>query len=103
MRLRATRAISASPRSTSAQCCMVMTAIAASAVPSASGRLSATPSTARGSAGSRCRAIAVDGSTGITGRSAGSYEPVPTPTFTTVLASPSASCSAAAIRGSARR
>src|SRR6267378_4202298 len=53
--------------------------------------------------GRRWRSIAADGSTATTGRSAGSYEPAPAPTFTTLAAAPSASAMAAAIRGSGRR
>jgi hypothetical protein len=44
-----------------------------------------------------------DGSTATTRRSAGSYEPVPAPTFSTLSASPSARASRAAILGSSRR
>src|SRR5262245_21159506 len=43
------------------------------------------------------------GSTAMTYRSSGSYDPVPAPTFTTDRASPSASRMADEIRGSSRR
>ena len=51
--------------------------------------------TAGGDPGGRCASITADGSTAATGRSRGSYEPVPAPTFTTGDASPSAVRSAA--------
>jgi hypothetical protein len=47
--------------------------------------------------------MTADGSTAVTSRSDGSYDPVPAPTLTTVRASPSAAQIRAAIRGSAGR
>jgi LCP family protein required for cell wall assembly len=44
--------------------------------------------------------MTAEGSTAVTSRSLGSYEPVPAPTFRTVLASPSAAQTCSAIRGS---
>jgi len=44
-----------------------------------------------------------DGSTAVTVRSTGSYDPAPAPTLSTVRASPSASRMCAAMRGSGRR
>jgi hypothetical protein len=48
----------------------------------------------------RCRIITSDASTATTGRPSGSYEPVPAPMFTTLIASPSAASIADAIRRS---
>ena len=78
-------------------------AIAASNAPSSNGRRSAVASTAGRSRRERCARIAAEGSTATTGRSSGSYEPAPAPTFTTVRAAPSAAWTRAAIRGSGRR
>jgi hypothetical protein len=47
--------------------------------------------------------MAADGSTATTARLAGSYEPAPAPTLTTVSAGPSAAWTSAAMRGSVRR
>jgi hypothetical protein len=67
------------------------------------GSASATARTASADPGDRCASITADGSTAATGRSRGSYEPVPAPTFTAGDAPPSAAHNAAAIRRSSRR
>ncbi len=77
--------------------------MAASQQSFSSGSSSARPRTTRAAPGGRWAIITSDGSTAITSRSRGSYEPVPAPTFTTDRASPSAATIAAAIRGSSRR
>jgi putative transcriptional regulator len=53
--------------------------------------------------GGRRSRIVADGSTAVTCRSVGSYEPVPAPILRTLCASPSAAWTNAAIRGSATR
>ena len=78
-----------------------MTAIAASNEPSANGSCSATARTAGAEPGERCAIITSEGSTAVTSRSVGSYEPVPAPTLTTVCASPSAFQMGSASLGSA--
>ena len=60
-------------------------------------------STASASPAGRCARIDADGSTGVTSRPAGLYEPAPAPTFSTVRAAPSASPIRAAIRASGWR
>ncbi len=99
----ATRRISASPAAASGQWCTVSTASAASNAPSPNGNAPATPRTTAAAPGARCPIIVSDGSTATTARSAGSYDPAPAPTFTTVRASPSARRITAAHRGSGRR
>jgi hypothetical protein len=69
---------------------------------SANGRLPAA-ATQRAAPAGRFARITGDGSTAMTLRPGGSYEPVPAPTFSTVRASPSAAQIRAAIRGSVRR
>ena len=53
--------------------------------------------------GGRCDRIDADGSTAVTSRPSGSYEPAPAPTFSTVRADPSDSSMRAAILGSGCR
>ena len=100
MRRVATRRISRSPASTSVQWWIVMTAMAASKESSGNGRCSAAASTAGPAPAGRWPIITADGSTAVTSRSRGSYEPVPAPTLTTVRASPSAARIGSAGRGS---
>lgn len=92
-----------SPARASVQWCTVSTASAASKDSSANGSDSADARTAAAAPGGRAAIIPSEGSTAVTIRSAGSYDPVPAPTFTTVLASPRAAEIAAAMRGSGRR
>src|SRR4029450_5019488 len=82
---------------------MVEKAIAASKDWSSNGRPSAVAATHGAASAGRCARMTADGSTAVTSRSEGSYEPVPAPTFNTVRASPSAAPTCAAIRGSVRR
>src|SRR5262245_53766778 len=100
---RATRASSARPRDRSRQWCTVSTAMAASNAPSRKGRRSAVAWTTGARPAGRWWIIVHAGSTATTRRSAGSYDPVPAPTFTTDVAEPRAESMAAAIRGSGRR
>jgi hypothetical protein len=82
---------------------MVKMAIAASTLLSSSGSVSATPCSAGAARSGRLAIISEEGSTAITSRSRGSYEPVPAPMLTTLRASPSAAQILASMRGSARR
>jgi hypothetical protein len=100
---RVTRRTSRRPARRSPHWCTLKVVIAASKQPSGNGRSSAVASTAAGSPAGRCARIDTDGSTGVTWRSAGSYEPAPAPTFSTVRAAPSAWLIRAAIRASGRR
>jgi hypothetical protein len=77
--------------------------IAASKELSSNGSSSARASTTGAAPGGRCARITADGSTAVTSRSGGSYEPAPAPTFSTDRASPSAARMRAARRGSSRR
>src|SRR5579872_2750703 len=70
---------------------------------SSNGSASAMAATHGAAPAGRCARMSADGSTAVRARSGGSYDPVPAPTFTTVRASPSASQTCAAIRGSVRR
>jgi len=81
----------------------VAKAIAASKDWSSNGRLSAAAATHRDAPAGRCARMTADGSTAVTSRSGGSWEPVPAPTFRIVRASPSAAQTCAAILGSVRR
>ena len=67
------------------------------------GQLDAQVGTAFAAAAGRLRIISSDGSTAVTSRSTGSYDPVPAPTFSTLRASPSAVWIIAAMRGSGLR
>jgi hypothetical protein len=82
---------------------MLSTAIAAPKERSANGSASAIARTAGAACSGRWAAMTADGSTAPTGRSRGSYDPVPAPTFSTLSAPPIAAASAAAILGSSRR
>ena len=77
--------------------------MAASTAPSRSGRSSAKARIAGTRERGRCAAMTSLGSTAITWRSSGSYEPAPAPTLTTVRASPRADMIRARRRGSSRR
>ena len=98
---RATRRISANPRSRSRQWWTVSTARAASTAPSSSGMAWAVACTAGASTAGRCAIMTSDGSTAST-VSGGSYEPDPAPTLTTDRAPPRARLIAASIRRSGR-
>jgi len=81
----------------------VSTASAASKLSSGNGNASATACTAGAAPSGRWAIMTSDGSTATTRRPFGSYEPVPAPTFTTLVAPARADSSCAAIRGSGRR
>ena len=103
IRRRTTRCSSPSARGTSRQWWTVLTARAASWLCSGSGKASALAWMTGAAPGGRWAIIVADGSTASTSRSAGSYEPVPAPTFNTDRASPSASRISAASLGSGLR
>lgn len=100
---RVTRRSSFSPFARSDQWCTVRMAVEASKPSSANGRSSAKACTTAPAVAGRCRIISSDGSTATTRRSAGSYDPVPAPTFRMVAAGPSAAAMRAAIRASGFR
>ena len=81
---RATRRTSRRPARRLPHWCTLKVVIAASKALSGNGRASAAAFTAAASPAGRCARIDADGSTGVTWRSAGSYEPAPAPTFSTV-------------------
>ncbi len=100
---RATRRISARPAAGGSQWWTVKHAMAASTTSSPNGNASARPPIAGAAWPARWARMAALGSTASTARSPGSYDPVPAPTLSTVLASPRAARTEAAIRGSGRR
>src|SRR5215472_16000581 len=93
----------AGPRDRSCQWCKVSTPIVAPKARSRNGSASATACTAAAAPRGRCDSITADGSAATTGRSLGSYDPLPAPTLSTGDASPRAAQSGAAILGTSCR